>query len=133
MSGLEILMKKRYASLGTAETGGGCYLTTACMVEKNANFDDNCYELTTLRNFRDSYMKKYHEEDILYYYETAPKIIEAINKLSNRKSIFHNMYDELVKAVILYLENFEFEKAYSYYKDYTCRLEEKYLKNKGDE
>lgn len=119
----------RYASLGTAETGGGCYLTTSCMIEKSSDFDDNCYELTTLRSFRDSYMKKHHEEDILYYYEVAPKIIEAIDKLSNRKRILQNMYNELVVQVISYIENSDFEKAYAYYKEYTFQLEEKYLKN----
>ncbi len=103
------------------------------MVEKNANFDDNCYELTTLRNFRDNYMKTYHEGDVLYYYEVAPRILESIDKLGSRKKIMQNLYNELVIKVISYIEKSEFEKAYSYYKEYTCRLEEKYLKNKGDE
>lgn len=124
----------KYASMGTADTGGGgCYLTTACMVEKNPNFDDNCYELTILRNFRDDYMTKYHQEDILYYYKVAPRILESIDKLSSRKKIIQNMYNELIIKVISYIERSEFEKAYSYYKEYTSNLEEKYLNNKEDE
>src|ERR1035437_5931633 len=31
----------------------GCFITTACT--KYYNFEDNCYQLITLRNFRDTY------------------------------------------------------------------------------
>ena len=37
------------------------------------NFDDNCYELTVLRWFRDNFVSK---EDIKHYYEVAPIIVE---------------------------------------------------------
>ena len=43
-----------------------CYLTTACMKYFQENFDDNCYELTVLRWFRDNFVSK---EDIEHYYE----------------------------------------------------------------
>ena len=40
------------------------------------NFDDNCYELTVLRWFRDNFVSK---EDKEHYYEIAPIIVETIN------------------------------------------------------
>lgn len=53
---------------GTQEksSGSGCYLTTACMIHMQENFDDNCNELMTLRWFRDNFVSK---EDIIHYYE----------------------------------------------------------------
>ena len=41
-------------------------------------FDDNCYELSVLRWFRDNFVTK---EDIEHYYEVAPIIVEIINKV----------------------------------------------------
>ena len=37
------------------DTSGGCYLTSACMYSKG--LPDDCYELETLRNFRDTWLK----------------------------------------------------------------------------
>ena len=61
----------------TEHTDIKCYLTTACMRHLQDEFDDNCYELTILRWFRDSFVSK---EDIEHYYEVAPIIVETINK-----------------------------------------------------
>ena len=36
------------------DTSGGCYLTSACMYSKG--LPDDCYELETLRNFRDTWL-----------------------------------------------------------------------------
>jgi len=46
------------------------------------NFDDNCYELTVLRWFRDNYVLS---EDIEHYYDVAPVIVEAIDQEKNSK------------------------------------------------
>ena len=40
----------------TEHTDVKCYLTTACMKYFKENFDDNCYELTVLRWFRDNFV-----------------------------------------------------------------------------
>lgn len=49
-----------------------CFLTTACMKHQLKNFDDNCYELTTLRWFRDKFVTK---SDIQYYYQIAQLLL----------------------------------------------------------
>ena len=61
-----------------------CYLTSACMKYFQEKFDDNCYELTVLRWFRDNFVPK---EDIEHYYEVAPIIVEAINKCAISRKI----------------------------------------------
>ena len=44
---------------GKKETSSGqCYLTSACMEHFQDEFDDNCYELTVLRWFRDNFVSK---------------------------------------------------------------------------
>ena len=60
----------------TTPGSGSCYLTSACMKYFQENFDDNCYELTVLRWFRDNFVSK---EDIKHYYDVAPIIVENIN------------------------------------------------------
>ena len=60
----------------TTPGSGSCYLTSACMKYFQEKFDDNCYELTVLRWFRDNFVSK---EDIKHYYEVAPIIVENIN------------------------------------------------------
>ena len=51
-------------------------------------FDDDCYELTVLRWFRDNFVSK---EDIEHYYETAPVIVEAINR-EEKKILYMTIY-----------------------------------------
>lgn len=53
------------------------------------SFDDNCYELTTLRWFRDTYVSK---DDIDKYYNIAPRIVKKsmfliMHQMFMRKSI----------------------------------------------
>lgn len=59
----------------TSSGSGGCYLTSACMKHFQKNFDDNCYELTVLRWFRDNFVSK---EDIEHYYNVAPIIVKKL-------------------------------------------------------
>ena len=53
------------------------------------NFDDNCYELTVLRWFRDNFVSK---EDIKHYYEIAPVIVEAINQEEKNDIIYDYIF-----------------------------------------
>lgn len=106
---------------------GGCYLTTACCSVMKDKFDDNCYELTELRNFRDTYLKKYHPSEIEEYYNTAPRIVENINSHENSKDIYMLMYDELVLKSLKYIEEKKLERAYLHYKNYTKELTKKFF------
>ena len=72
---------------------GSCYLTSACMKYFQENFDDNCYELTVLRWFRDNFVSK---EDIKHYYEVAPIIVESINNGEKNDIIYNYIYDNVV-------------------------------------
>lgn len=62
---------------------GFCFLTTAAC--EFYGKDDNCIELTTLRQFRDNWLLHQNggEQDILHYYEIAPKLVEAMKNSSD--------------------------------------------------
>lgn len=104
---------------------GGCYLTSACMKYFQENFDDNCYELTVLRWFRDNFVSK---EDIEHYYEVAPIIVESINNEEKSDIIYNYIYDNIVDYCVVQIEQGNYDKAYSRYKSSVLTLEEQFAK-----
>lgn len=69
----------------------GCFLTSACV--SNAGLPDNCFELQTLRDFRDNYLALTAEGRFLIdqYYVEAPIILDFINSDNQRKLILGNI------------------------------------------
>ncbi len=106
-------------------TDCSCYLTSACMKYFQENFDDNCYELTVLRWFRDNFVSK---EDIKHYYEVAPIIVEAINKEKKSSIIYDYIYDSIVYYCVEQIEQGNYDKAYMRYKNSVLTLEEQFAK-----
>ena len=102
-----------------------CYLTTACMRHLMDKFDDNCYELTVLRWFRDNFVSK---EDIEHYYEVAPIIVETINKEEKSDVIYNYIYDNIVYYCVEQIEQGNYDKAYNRYKNSVLTLEEQFAK-----
>lgn len=88
-------------------------------------FDDNCYELTVLRWFRDNFVK---EEDIKHYYEVAPLIVETINKEEKADIVYDYIYDNIVDYCVSEIEQGNYDKAYSRYKNSVLTLEEQFTK-----
>lgn len=109
------------------ESSGGCYLTTACVEYKG--LEDDCYELTTLRAFRDNYITKKDNgaSEVLKYYETAPEIVECINKTSNKKEIYEGIYNEVIAPCVDLIEKGQNEEAYIKYKSMVEDLTQKYI------
>ena len=102
----------------------GCYLTSACMQHFKSEFDDNCYELTVLRWFRDNYVTK---EDIKLYYKLAPKIVEGINKDNRKYEIYDYIYDTIVDECVTAIENGDYEYAYKRYKESILSLKRNFV------
>lgn len=102
-----------------------CFLTTACMRHFRKTFDDNCYELTVLRWFRDNFVSK---EDIKYYYEVAPIIVDIINKEKEAGVIYDYIYDNIVDYCVEQIERGNYSGAYSRYKNSVLVLEENFAK-----
>ena len=108
-----------------SSSSGGCYLTTACMKYLQENFDDNCYELTVLRWFRDNFVSK---EDIEHYYSVAPAIVESINNEENSDIIYAYIYENIVDYCTETIEQGNYEAAYNRYKNSVLTLEEQFAK-----
>lgn len=119
--------EEKYAPLGTVKSGGGCYLTTACMKATAEKFDDSCYELKTLRMFRDTYMKSLYPNEVTQYYDLAPRIVNEIEKDSDNALIFKQIYKELIIPVIRLIESKQLEDAHILYKEYSCKLANEYI------
>lgn len=105
----------------------GCYLTSACVEAKQ--LPDDCYELTTLRIFRDTYMCNIPggAADIAEYYHIAPAIVANIKELPNAMEIFDRIYYELVMPCVKLIEEGKNTEAYEKYKAYTRSLQIQYL------
>lgn len=108
-------------------SSGGCYLTSACVQAKGLS--DDCYELETLRCYRDMWLKSTVEgkEIVKQYYEIAPKIVCAINATNDSKSVYEMLYERMVKPYVEFIEKKEFHEAMELYRNMILELKEKYL------
>ena len=94
---------------------GGCYITTAVCEEYGK--PDDCYELTAFRNFRDNWLLSQPDgkELIDQYYRTAPAVVEAINRQSNRTEIYRYINEHYLRKCLEYIENGKNEKCRDLY------------------
>ena len=104
-------------------TGGGCFITTACVNYYGCS--DDCYELTTLRNFRDSYLASTEEGSAMIqeYYSIAPSIVDKLNSSSNKKEHYEYIYKEIQECVRA-IENKEYTHTVNTYKKMVSHLQE---------
>lgn len=106
---------------------GGCYLTTACT--EYYGLPDDCFELTTLRSFRDSFMTSTDDglRDIQEYYGTAPKIVAAINHSEIKDIVYKSIYTKVILPCVELIQNGEFHPAYELYKSMVLGLQKYFL------
>lgn len=110
----------------TTTTNTSCYLTSACIKHFQDRFDDNCYELTVLRWFRDNFVS---QEDIAHYYQTAPVIVAGIDQCGKNAGIAYDyIYENVVRACVEAIENGDYDFAYQRYKSSTLALEEQFAR-----
>lgn len=104
-----------------------CYITTAVCncLEK----DDDCYELTLLRNYRDQYLSNQPggKDLIEQYYSVAPQIVFGINQMRDAKNIYRDIYREYLSPCISLIENQEYEICKQMYSGMVVELENAYL------
>lgn len=92
-----------------------CFITTACV--KYFKLGDRCYELTTLRSFRDNYLSSSPKDKKLVsdYYVIAPQIVSLLESDRNKEVLFKKILNDIRKACIA-IDCCEFEKAKAIYK-----------------
>ncbi|MEI0489295.1 CFI-box-CTERM domain-containing protein [Brachyspira pulli] len=105
----------------------GCYITTA--VCRKDNKEDDCYELTMFRYFRDNWLM--HQKDgnalIDRYYKIAPQIVRSIDLENNSSFIYDEINNKYLKNCLKMIENKEYEECKKLYIEMVESLEKKYL------
>lgn len=104
-----------------------CCIITASIKAKGLS--DDCYELTTLRSFRDEYIKNLFDgkEIVSNYYDITSILVNKINKLPNSNEIFLDIYSNLVLKSVALIENNKNQQAFFYFKEFIDNLKKKYL------
>lgn len=76
-----------------------CFLTTACV--EHAGLPDDCYELTVLRRFRDSYVANLPggRSMLSEYYVVAPGIVRGIQRSDDREDVLRRTLATIRQAV----------------------------------
>lgn len=106
----------------------GCYFTTACV--EYHNLPDDCYQLQTLRNFRDNILLKNNSGKRLInlYYNVAPKIVSKLKADKNHDLEFLKIFNHINKACSL-IYNKRYKSAKDEYIFMVENLMRKYLKS----
>lgn len=110
----EDLLESVADPLGLFGDDGGCFITTAvCEV---MGYADNCHVLSTLRQFRDTWLTDNHPDEISTYYTTAPSIVEKLGKMVDKEALYGMFYTKYLLPAVRFIEHGEYEAAYETYK-----------------
>ena len=104
-----------------------CFITTACITALGCQ--DDGYELTVLRSFRDGWLKFQPggEDAVRSYYQMAPKIVETINASPDSAEVYEGIFRDFIQHCVNYVEAGENETALHLYKKMVETLAERYL------
>lgn len=104
---------------------GWCYITTAVCDSFHKN--DDCYELTMFRLFREEFLRKEEngEQLIQEYYTMAPKIVENINLNLNSSMVYKEIWDKYLSTCLTQIEKGQNIQCKNHYikmmKDLECK------------
>ena len=99
----------------TSNNSGACIITMACKKALGELFSDTCDELMIIRNARELFRGK-KQGEISEYYQKSPAVVSGINNSSNKDELFCNVYQRLVKPLVVSLKRGELEEAYNIYR-----------------
>lgn len=104
-----------------------CYITTA-VCEQQCK-PDNCYELTTLRDYRDTYLMQTEEGRTLVeeYYNIAPGLVMIMDMQKDREHIYEDIYNSYLLPCIRYIEAGQKEECSILYQKMVRTLQNKYF------
>lgn len=104
-----------------------CYITTA--VCESLNKGDDCYELTTLRDYRDNYLSSQKEGSALVkeYYDVAPTIVKRISRLDGSAKVYSEIWETYLSPCIRLIEEDQKEACQELYTEMVKDLENRYI------
>ena len=104
-----------------------CYITTA--VCESFGKADNCYELTLLRDYRDTYLASLPDGEALIeeYYDVAPSIVKHINQKASSHDIYYSIWEQYLSPCINMIEHGQMEECCELYKKMVYDLKDEYF------
>ena len=104
-----------------------CYITTA--VCESFGKADNCYELTLLRDYRDTYRASLPDGEALIeeYYDVAPSIVKHINQKPSSHDIYYSIWEQYLSPCINMIEHGQMEECCELYKKMVYDLKDEYF------
>lgn len=123
----DTFQKANYAELAAGfERKGLCFITSASCDALGKR--DDCYELTTFRDFRDTYMMQTEERKNLVeeYYRIAPAIVMFINTLQESRKEYDKLWQEYLLPCLKDIENNRLEDCEIKYTQMLKNLRVKY-------
>jgi len=85
---------------GEGKTDSGCFITSA--VCREHGLADDCPDLTTLRRFRDGYMRETHERRALIdqYYLVAPALVAKLERRYDRAVVYDTLRHRFILPAV---------------------------------
>lgn len=104
-----------------------CYITTA--VCESLSKGDDCYELTLLRRYRDTYLASLPggEAMIREYYDVAPSVVKHINQKENAGDIYRSIWDSYISPCIGMIEEGKDEECREHYERMVHELRSQFF------
>lgn len=104
-----------------------CYVTTA--VCRSLDKPDECYELRTLRDYRDHYLalSEGGKDTIREYYNIAPTIVKRIDRRKDSAAVYRNIWETYLCPCIMLIEDDKKEECRALYTKMVHDLENEYL------
>ena len=99
-----------------------CFITTATL--QSLGKDDDCYELNTLRTFRDTYLKQVAPNLIEEYYEIAPSMVTILDGRTDKEHIYKSLYNNYLSSCLNLIEQGKYEETQELYIDMVKYLEQ---------
>lgn len=107
----DICMTSRYMDCADYKNASRCFITTAVCLTLGK--PDRCEELSTMRMFRDEWLRNQPDGPDLIedYYQTAPGIVEAIDREQERKSIYETIYRKYILPCVEHAREKDFAES----------------------
>ena len=88
-----------------ARQQNNCFITTA--VCNSFDKPDDCFELTTFRNFRDTWLVNQPDGKALIaeYYDIAPRIVANINRLADAAQIYKSIWQQYLEPCLNFIRS----------------------------
>lgn len=124
----DICMSSRYLECEDYKNATRCFITTAVCLTMGKS--DRCEELTAMRRFRDEWLRNQPDgpELIEDYYQTAPAIVENINRRPDRESIYSEIYKSYILPCVKCVEAERFGEGRQIYLELVDTMKRQYCR-----